>query len=52
MDAMEAILTRRSIRKYKTTPIPESMILELLDAAMNAPSSGNAQPWHFVIVYI
>ena len=50
MDAMEALLTRRRIRKYKATPIPESMTLELLDAAMNAPSSGNAQPWHFVIV--
>ncbi len=50
MDAMEAILTRRSIRKYKAAPIPESLIHALLDAAMNGPSSGNAQPWHFVVV--
>ena len=50
MDAMEAILSRRSIRKYSSEPVTESMLHELLDAAMNAPSSSNGQPWHFVAI--
>jgi nitroreductase len=50
MEAMEAILSRRSIRKYEPTPLSEDLIHKLLDAAMSAPSSGNGQPWHFVVV--
>jgi nitroreductase len=47
---MKAILTRRSIRKYTGEPVPEKMILELLEAAMSAPSAGNEQPWEFVVI--
>lgn len=47
---MEAILSRRSIRKYTSEPVPEETIHELLEAAMSAPSAGNEQPWHFVII--
>jgi nitroreductase len=50
MEAIEAILSRRSIRKYQATPVPEHALHQLLDAAMNAPSSSNGQPWHFVVV--
>jgi nitroreductase len=50
MDAMEAILTRRSVRSYTSAPIPEILITQLLKAAMNAPSAGNEQPWHFVVI--
>lgn len=50
MEAFEAILSRRSIRKYLPTPVSEHDIHQLLDAAMNAPSSSNGQPWHFVVV--
>ena len=50
MDAIQAILTRRSIRKYKKKPISEKVIKELLEAAMSAPSAGNEQPWHFIII--
>ena len=50
MDAMEAILTRRSVRKYTSEPIPDSVIDDLLKAAMFAPSAGNEQPWHFVVI--
>ena len=50
MDAMEAILSRRSIRKYGSASISESDIHELLDAAMSAPSSSNGQPWHFIVI--
>jgi nitroreductase len=50
MDALEAIATRRSIRQYTEQPIPVMMIDKLLAAAMSAPSAGNEQPWHFVMV--
>ncbi|SOB58510.1 putative NADH dehydrogenase/NAD(P)H nitroreductase [Pseudodesulfovibrio profundus] len=50
MELMQAIHTRRSIRKYTDEPVPDEMIKEILDAAMMAPSAGNAQPWQFVVV--
>jgi len=50
MDAMECILTRRSIRKYKNKPISEELVQELLNAAMHAPSASNKQPWQFVVI--
>jgi len=50
MDAMEAILSRRSIRRYTGEPVPEELIKELLEAAMSAPSASNEQPWQFVII--
>jgi len=49
MDTIEAIHTRRSIRKFEDKPVSEEMIEDLLKAAMMAPSARNAQPWHFVI---
>jgi len=51
MDAMEVILTRRSVRKYKTKKqLSKESINNLLEAAMSAPSAGNEQPWHFVVI--
>jgi len=50
MDAIEVILSRRSIRKYKKKAVPKKLIDELLNAAMHAPSACNEQPWHFVII--
>lgn len=52
MNAMEAILTRRSIRKYITPPkdIPKEVFRELLRAGMHAPSAKNAQPWQFIVI--
>jgi len=50
MDAMEVIFTRRSVRKYNKKSINENLIKELLEAAMSAPSAGNEQPWHFIII--
>jgi nitroreductase len=47
---MKAIMERRSIRKYKSDPVPEESVKALLEAAMAAPSAGNGQPWHFVVV--
>lgn len=50
MQALEAILTRRSIRQYTPQAVAEQVVQELLAAAMQAPSAGNQQPWHFVVV--
>ena len=50
MDAIESILSRRSIRKYKKKPISKELIKNLLEAAMSAPSAGNEQPWHFIVI--
>lgn len=50
MDTLEAIHSRRSIRKYTNDPIAAETIHELLAAAMSAPSAGNEQPWQFLVV--
>ena len=47
---MEAILSRRSIRKYSAELIPEDILSELLNAAMSGPSSSSEQPWYFVVI--
>jgi nitroreductase len=41
---------RRSIRKFKSTPIPQEHIMKILDMARTAPTSGNQQPWKFLVV--
>ncbi len=47
---MDAILARRSIRKYTSRPVPDDVVRDLLRAAMSAPSAYNEQPWHFVVI--
>lgn len=49
-DAIEAIMERRSVRKYKPQPIPKEHLMTILEAARQAPSAGNRQPWRFVVV--
>jgi nitroreductase len=46
----EAIYSARSIRRLKPDPVPEEAITRILDAAIRAPSGGNAQSWAFVVV--
>ncbi|MBS7619760.1 nitroreductase family protein [Candidatus Bathyarchaeota archaeon] len=50
MEVIEAIQTRRSIRKYKKGMIPDEDLKKILTAAQLAPSAGNKQPWRFVVV--
>ena len=51
MNTLEAIKSRRSIRKYKAdAAVPREIILQLLEAAMMAPSACNTRPWEFVVV--
>lgn len=50
MDVMTAIKNRRSIRKYKSDPVPDDLIKELLESARWAPSWANTQCREFIIV--
>lgn len=50
MDTIKAIMTRRSIRRFKDRPVEEKKIEILLQAAMQAPSARNSQPWHFIVI--
>jgi nitroreductase len=50
MDVLEAIAQRRSIRKFKNTPIPKDVLLKILETGTQAPSGKNAQPWRFIVV--
>jgi len=49
VDALTAIMTRRSIRQFTDEPVTAEQIETLLRAAMAAPSAGNQQPWRFVV---
>jgi len=50
MELSDAIATRRSIRQFQDRPVAEEHIQALIEAAMQAPSAGNQQPWHFVVI--
>ena len=50
MELLEAIRTRRAIRRFKKEPVPPELIEKLLEAARWAPSAMNSQPWEFIIV--
>jgi nitroreductase len=50
MDSLDALKTRRSIRKYKEEKISEEIIMELLNCAMYSPSAFDYQPWHFIVI--
>ena len=47
---INAILKRRSIRRYSGKPVNKSDVELLLKAGMYAPSARNEQPWHFIII--
>jgi nitroreductase len=44
------VLSRRSIRAYAKKRIPTSVLNNILEAGRQAPSAGNRQPWHFIVV--
>ncbi|MHC4738922.1 MAG: nitroreductase family protein [Planctomycetota bacterium] len=46
----DAIEKRRSVRKFKSIPVPEEHIRKIIDAAHLAPSGGNAQDWKFLVI--
>src|SRR5215471_9395329 len=46
----EVMYSTRALRRFKTDPVPEELITRILDAAIRAPSAGNAQNWAFIVV--
>jgi len=50
MEYRDAILGRRSVRKYSDKKVPREILEKILEDAMWAPSACNLQPWYFVVV--
>jgi nitroreductase len=50
MDLKEAIYTRRAVREFTDEPVDEKTLRQLVDAAVQAPSAVNQQPWSFCVV--
>ena len=50
MDVYEALYTTRAMRRVKPDPIPQEVQQKILDAAIRAPTGGNAQMWRFLLV--
>jgi nitroreductase len=50
MDTLKCIKERRDIRDFRPDPIPENALREILESAIQAPSAGNVQDWHFILV--
>lgn len=50
MDAIQAIMTRRSVRQFQSRAVPREIVEIVLRAAMQAPSARNQRPWEFVVI--
>lgn len=44
------IMERRSVRRFKKDPVPDNLIRRVLESARFAPSTGNGQPWKFLVI--
>jgi nitroreductase len=49
MEVLEAIEQRQSIRAFKPDPVPQNLLKEILEGAIQAPSWANTQPWQFAV---
>ncbi|MBP6016963.1 MAG: nitroreductase family protein [Candidatus Promineofilum sp.] len=50
-DMLELIRVRRSVRRYDSRPVAATLVDQLLEAAIWAPSAHNRQPWRFVVMH-
>jgi nitroreductase len=50
MPLEEAMTTQRAVRRLKTDPVPDALVLRLIELALKAPTGSNAQNWEFVVV--
>ena len=50
LPVLEAIHTANAVRRFRPDPVPAAVIDQVLDAAIRAPSAGNAQNWAFIVV--
>lgn len=47
---LDAMLTRTSIRRFKPTPIPDEVIMKILEAGTRAPTAGGGEQWFFMVI--
>jgi len=47
---LKLVKTRRSIRDFKTDPIPDEAVEKIIEAGRWAPSGANSQPWEFIVI--
>jgi len=50
VDVFEALYTTRAMRRVRPDPVPSDVQASILDAAIRAPTGGNAQNWRFLLV--
>lgn len=51
LDSFRAVVSsRRSVKRFTDTPIPDEVLHDCLDMALLAPNSSNLQPWEFIII--
>jgi nitroreductase len=50
MEVLEAVTTRRSIRAFRSDPVPEDILKKIVEGALHAPSASNSQPWELAVV--
>lgn len=50
MEVLQAIRTKRAVRRFQDKPLPEEVIRTILNAGRRAQSSKNTQPWHFIAI--
>jgi len=50
VDILNLLKSRRSIRIYQDKPVPQDLLLQILEAGRWAPTGANLQPWHFIVV--
>ena len=49
-DLFDVMYTMRAMRRLKPDPVPDELIVKILEAGIQAPNGGNNQTWHFVVV--
>jgi len=50
MPLEDAMLTQRAIRRLKTDPVDDALVLKLIELALKAPTGSNAQNWEFIVI--
>jgi nitroreductase len=50
MPLEDAMVTQRAIRRLKTDPVDDALVLHLIELALKAPTGSNAQNWEFIVV--
>ncbi|MEO3993863.1 MAG: nitroreductase family protein [Desulfurococcaceae archaeon TW002] len=47
---LETVLSRSSVRWFKSDPVPDDVLLKILEAGVRAPNAGNSEQWFFIVV--